>query len=122
MNTCTVIDYPVGANNYTYVIKLLLGPLYNNREILLCFDKKSDQQNWLKSFNTNTTSPPGLDSFDLKLEEERKEKELRLSSSDSVDEEYDEFKKQGEGYHQYVNTRTSYRYSNIDNQWNEETD
>ena len=51
-----VIDYPSGANNYTYIIKLLLGDIYNNREILLCFEDKGEQQNWFRSFDTSMQS------------------------------------------------------------------
>ena len=131
-SSCTVIDYPSGANNYTYVIKLLLGDIYNNREILLCFEDKGEQQNWLRSFNTSMQSSlPESDLHDLELEEqevqkfepvtdsplqkelnrmrsqieEEKKEKLRLSttSSCSVDEEYEEFKKHEEdGVHGYV--------------------
>ena len=51
-----IIDYPTGTDNYTYVIKIILGPLYNDREILLCFEEKSDHQSWLKVFDTNMKS------------------------------------------------------------------
>ena len=67
INNSTVIDYVAGVNDYTYVIKLLLGPMYNDREIFLCFDEKSEHGNWLEAFNT-TMNTPRLDSFDMNLE------------------------------------------------------
>jgi len=100
----------------------------------------------LEAFTVNM-APQRLDSMDFKLEkeveryepvvdsplqkelnrmrsvmqEEREEKALRLSSASSMDEEYEDFNKQDEELcHQYVNTRTSYRYSNTEQQWNEE--
>ena len=67
IDNTTVIDYPIGARNYTYVIKLLLGPLYNDREILLCMEEKANHLKWLQSFNTSMRSNQ-IDSIETKLE------------------------------------------------------
>ena len=63
VGSAVVIDYQPGANDYTYVIKLLLGPLYNDREILLCFKEKSDHQKWMKAFDSgkNTSRDDSLE-------------------------------------------------------------
>ena len=66
IDSCTVSDYPIGANNYTYVIKLLLGPLYNDREILLCFDEKGEHRQWLKAF-TDSMNSNKVDSLEVAL-------------------------------------------------------
>ena len=47
-----VFDYPIGVEDHKYVIKLLLGPLYFDREMFLCFEEKEEHRQWLQAFDS----------------------------------------------------------------------
>ena len=46
-----IVDCPMGVHNYQHVIKLLLGPLYYDREMFLCVEDKTEHSDWLSAFD-----------------------------------------------------------------------
>lgn len=77
----TVINYPTGVNKYKYVIKLLFGPIYNNREMFLCFEEKSDHQRWFRAFKNSSRA----DSLELAIRNPARKNEAILGFSSQTD-------------------------------------